>query len=73
MTKLIKMLVLAGIVSLAGVASASTSGISPNRDRHGRGNGRGPYTTVPEPSDLLMLATGVSLVIGLRRRSSLSK
>lgn len=72
MTKLIRLLVLVGIVTLVGVASASASAIWPGHDKHGRGNAPRAYT-MPEPSDLLMLSAGVSVVFALRRRLSLGK
>jgi hypothetical protein len=72
MTKLFRLLVLAGMVGSAGAASVSAAAISPNHDGHRRGWPPAPRT-VPEPSDLLMLSAGVSIVFGLRRRLSRNK
>ena len=72
MKKLTRLLVLLGTVGLASAATVSASAIGPDPYGHGRGWPPTPRT-VPEPSELLMLGAGVSIVFGLLRRSSLGK
>jgi hypothetical protein len=72
MTKFIRLLVLLGMVGLASAATVSASAMGPDGDGHRRGWPPAPRT-VPEPSELLMLSAGVSIVFGLRRRLSLGK
>jgi hypothetical protein len=71
MKKVIRLIALVGVVALAGVAAAPASAW-PNSDKHTRRERPIPRT-VPEPSDLLMLSAGVSVVFALRRRLSLGK